>query len=65
MAIPDIMSIAKASKTLDRNPHFVKGMAFGLGVRVRKVGRSLALAARDVERIREEAARREAELDSQ
>lgn len=58
-AIPGVVSVAEASRQLKMNPHFVKGMALGLGVDVRKAGRTFILTVKDVERIRREASRPE------
>lgn len=56
------MSIREASQQLGCNPHYVKGLAQGLGIRMKRAGRTFILSEKDVARLRAEVDRQQAAL---
>lgn len=54
--VDDAMTIREAARRLQRNPHYVKGLVQGLGIKVKTAGRMRLLTQTDFERLEEEIA---------
>ncbi len=48
---PDVMTIHEAARRLERNPHYVRGLVEGLGIRVQAAGRMRLLTLKDFKRL--------------